>query len=73
MRARVFVSAGWLSAAALLIASVALGAYAVSLRQRVGGLEGQLREAVNRLDLTEQRLAEATRAPPSARRCAWPS
>ena len=27
-----------------------LGAYAVNLRQRVGGLEGQLREAVNRLD-----------------------
>ena len=57
-----FVQAGWLSAAALLIASVALGAYAMSLRQRVVGLEGQLREAVNRLDLTEQRLAEATRA-----------
>jgi anti-sigma-K factor RskA len=62
-RARIgFVSAGWLSAAALLVVSVALGAYAVNLRQRVGGLEGQLREAVNRLDLTEQRLAEATRA-----------
>jgi anti-sigma-K factor RskA len=60
-RAR-FVSAGWLSAAAALVVAVALGAYAVSLRQRVGGLEGQLREAVNRLDLTEQRLAEATRA-----------
>ena len=57
-----FVNAGWLSAAALLIASVAVGAYAVSVRQRVGGLEGQLREALNRLDLTEQRLAEATRA-----------
>ena len=56
------MSAGWLSAAALLVASVALGAYATSLRQRVVGLEGQLREAVNRLDSTEQRLAEATRA-----------
>ena len=62
-RARMgFMSAGWLSAAALLIVSVALGAYAVNLRQRVGGLEGQLREAMNRLDLTEQQLAEAARA-----------
>jgi anti-sigma-K factor RskA len=60
-RAR-FASAGWLAAAALLIVTVALGAYAVSLRQRVGGLEGQLRAAMNRLDLTEQRLAEAARA-----------
>ena len=57
-----FLSAGWLSAAALLIASVALGAYAVNLRQRVGGLEGELREAVTRLDLTEQQLAEARSA-----------
>jgi anti-sigma-K factor RskA len=62
-RARMgFVSSGWLSAAALLIVSLALGAYAVNLRQRVGGLESQLRVAVNRLDLTEQQLAEATRA-----------
>ena len=57
-----FVSAGWFSAAALLIASVALGAYAVNLRQRVSGLEGQLREAIDRVDLTEQQLAEARSA-----------
>ena len=61
-RAHISVNVAWLAAAALLVVSVALGAYAVNLRQRVGGLEGQLREAVNRLDLTEQRLAEATRA-----------
>lgn len=54
--------AAWLAAAALLVVSVALGAYAVNLRQRVGGLEGRLREAVNRLDLTERQLADATRA-----------
>jgi anti-sigma-K factor RskA len=57
-----FVSAGWLSAAALLIMALALGAYAGRLRQRVGGLESQLREAVARLDLTEQQLAAAARA-----------
>ena len=57
-----FVSAGWLSAAALLIASLALGAYAVNLRQRVVGLETRLRGAVNRLDLTERQLADAVLA-----------
>ena len=61
-RTHVSVNVAWLAVAALLVVSVALGAYAVNLRQRVGGLEGQLRDAVNRLDLTEQRLAEATRA-----------
>jgi len=61
-RTHVSVNVAWLAAAALLVVSVALGAYAVNLRQRVGGLEGQLREAMNRLDLTEQQLAEAARA-----------
>ena len=61
-RKHISVNVAWLAAAALLVVSVALGAYAVTLRQRVGGLEGQLREAVSRLDLTEQRLADATRA-----------
>jgi hypothetical protein len=56
------VNAAWLAAAALLIVAAGLGAYAVNLRQRIGGLEGQLNEAVGRLDRTEQRLAEATRA-----------
>ena len=49
-------------AAALLVASVALGAYTVNVRQRVGGLEAQLGEALSRLDRSEQQLAEAVRA-----------
>jgi anti-sigma-K factor RskA len=53
---------GWLSAAALLVMAVALGAYALNLRGRVGGLEVQLREAMSRLDRSEQALAAATRA-----------
>ena len=53
---------GWLSAAALLVMSVALGAYAWSLRGRVGGLERQLEVAIARLDRSEQQLATATRA-----------
>jgi anti-sigma-K factor RskA len=60
-RAR-FVSAGWLSAAALLLMAVALGAYAMNLRQRVAGLDVLLRQAMSRLDRSEQQLAEATRA-----------
>ncbi len=55
-----FVSSGWLSAAAMLALAVGLGGYAVSLRQRVGGLELQLRETVNRLDRSEQAVAVAT-------------
>jgi len=61
-RTHISVNLAWLAVAAMLVGSVALGAYAVNLRQRVGGLEGQLREAVNRLDLTERQLADATRA-----------
>ena len=61
-RTHLSVNAAWLAAAALLLLSVGLGAYALNLRERIGGLEGQLSEAVSRLDLTEQRLAEATRA-----------
>jgi anti-sigma-K factor RskA len=61
-RTHISVNLAWLAVAALLLVSVALGAHAVTLRQRVGGLEGQLREAVNRLDLTERQLADATRA-----------
>jgi len=61
-RTHLSVNAAWLAAAALLLLSVGLGAYALNLRERIGGLEGQLSNAVSRLDLTEQRLAEATRA-----------
>jgi anti-sigma-K factor RskA len=42
--------------------AVALGGYSLSLRERIAGLERQLRAAVARLDLSEQQLAEATQA-----------
>jgi anti-sigma-K factor RskA len=58
---RTFVMAGWLSAAALLVLAIGLGAYTVLLRHRVGGLEVVLREAVARLDRSERQLASATR------------
>jgi anti-sigma-K factor RskA len=58
---RSFATAAWLSAAALLVMALGLGAYSVSLRQRVSGLEVRLREAMTRLDRTEQQLASATR------------
>jgi len=53
---------GWLAAAALVLLTVALAAYTINVRQRVGGLETQLGEALVRLDRSEQQLAEAVRA-----------
>jgi len=53
--------APWLSAAAMLVVAVGLGAYAVSLRNRVAGLELQLRDAVIRIDASEQQTAAARR------------
>jgi anti-sigma-K factor RskA len=58
---RPFAMVGWLSAAALLVTAIGLGAYTVSLRHRVGGMEMLLREAVSRLDRSERELASATR------------
>jgi anti-sigma-K factor RskA len=58
---RPFVWAAWLSAAAMLVIAIGLGAYAVLLRQRVSGLELVLREAMSRLDRSERQLASATR------------
>jgi anti-sigma-K factor RskA len=55
-------SPGWLAAAALVVLSVALGAYTANVRQRVGSLETQLGEALARLDRSEAQLAEAVRA-----------
>jgi anti-sigma factor RsiW len=46
---RSFAMAPWLSAAALLVMALGLGAYSVSLRQRVGRLEALLREAMTRV------------------------
>jgi anti-sigma-K factor RskA len=57
-----FEDPGWLAAAALVALVVGLGAYTVNVRQRVGGLELQLGEALTRLDRSEQQLAEAVRA-----------
>ena len=51
----------WLSLAALLLVSVALGAYAIALRHRLGGLEAQLNDTIARLNRTEQELITATR------------
>jgi anti-sigma-K factor RskA len=54
--------AGWLAIAALLLLAAGLGSYGARLRQRVGLLEVELREAATRLDRTEQQLTVATRA-----------
>jgi anti-sigma-K factor RskA len=53
--------AGWLAAAAMLVVAVGLGAYAVSLRERLGGIEGQLADALTRLNQSEQQVAVAVR------------
>jgi anti-sigma-K factor RskA len=52
----------WLAAAASLVLAVALGAYAVQLRGRVGTLEERLREAMLRADASERQIADARRA-----------
>jgi anti-sigma-K factor RskA len=57
-----WVNPGWLSAAALLVVTVGLGAYTTALRQRIGGLELQLHDAVARLDRSEREAEAATRA-----------
>jgi anti-sigma-K factor RskA len=53
---------GWLAAAALVVLGIALGSYTLNVRQRVGSLETQLGEALERLDRSEAQLAEAVRA-----------
>jgi anti-sigma-K factor RskA len=58
--------AGWLAAAALLVVAVGLGAYAVSLRERLSGIEGQLADALARLNQGEQQLAVAVRSAEAA-------
>ncbi len=59
--ARSLASAGWLSAAALLIVSVSTGGYAYSLRTQLGELRTELRATLARLDRSEQQVAVATR------------
>jgi hypothetical protein len=53
--------AGWVSAAALLVAAVMLTGYAASLRQRVGDLEAALRLTIGRLDRVELQVATSQR------------
>jgi anti-sigma-K factor RskA len=64
-RARTF-NPGWLAAAALLVIAVGLGAYAVTLRERIGGLELRLADAVTRLSRSEQQVAVAVRSAETA-------
>lgn len=55
-------SIGWLSAAALLVVSIGLGGYSWSLRAQIGSLRLDLRDALTRLDRSEQQMAVATRS-----------
>ena len=55
-------NAGWLAAAALLIAALGLGGYTVTVRQEVGSLQQQLQSMTLRLTETERRLDAATQA-----------
>jgi anti-sigma-K factor RskA len=57
-----WLNPGWLTATALLALTVGLGAYTAALRQRIGGLEVQLRDAIVRLDRSERGAEAATRA-----------
>jgi len=56
----------WLAAAASVVLAVALGAYAVHLRGRVGNLEERLREATLRADASERQIADARHAAAAA-------
>jgi len=78
LRARVLASAGargaampvrrsapwapWLAAAAMLLMTIGVAGYAVSLRERVRVLEGELREALLRADEGERRVNVALKA-----------
>jgi anti-sigma-K factor RskA len=61
-RSRAWVAtAGWLSAAALLVVSIGLGVYATSLRREVSGLRAEVGDLDARLNQSEQQVAAATR------------
>jgi anti-sigma-K factor RskA len=53
--------APWLAAAAAIVAAAGLGLYATQLRDRVGSLEGQLRQAILRADSSERQIVDARR------------
>ena len=59
---RLSALAPWFAAAAMLVVTVGMGMYAVQLRQRVGNLEVQLRDALVRVDNGERRITVALRA-----------
>jgi anti-sigma-K factor RskA len=56
----------WLSVAALVLVTLGLGDYAVTLKQRIGGLELHLQDVMARLDRSERQVEAATRAATSA-------
>jgi anti-sigma-K factor RskA len=55
-------SAGWLSAAALLVATLGLVRYTSSLKTQIAVLQQELRETIARLERGERQLAAATQA-----------
>ena len=54
--------APWLAAAAMLLVAIGLGGYAGTLRERVRTLEGELRDALLRVDDGERRVNVALQA-----------
>jgi anti-sigma-K factor RskA len=61
-RPRSWVStAGWLSAAALLLLSLGLGSYSMSLQREISGLRTEVGALNGRLNESEQRVTVATR------------
>jgi len=62
VRSRPWVSsAGWLSAAALLLVSVGLGVYSTSLQREITNLRTEVSDLNARLNQSDQRVAAATR------------
>jgi anti-sigma-K factor RskA len=58
---RIAARTGWLSAAALLLVAVGAGSYAWTLRGEIAALQGDLRDALTRLDRSERQATVATR------------
>lgn len=53
--------AGWLAAAASLLLAAGIGVYALTLRSRIGDVEGRLVAALTRLEQSERALDASTR------------
>lgn len=69
-RAGVTAGMPWLAAAASIVLAVVLGAYTAALRGRIGDLEARLRDANDRVNLSERSVADARREIDGARRVA---